>query len=105
MASNKGWGLIMAVINELTSGRTVRSKNPKSKRSADNSDPTLGEAREMLRVAAEAAENIEMLLGAIDKQMASHGIFHRDLIHMVDFARRLVAAQRDLLTSKRSGNR
>lgn len=91
--------------NELSSGRTVQSKSQKNKRSVDDSDQTLAEARGMLRVAADAAENLEVLLGAIDRQMASHGIFHRDLIGMISFARRLVAAQRDLLTSKGGGNR
>lgn len=91
--------------NELTSGRTVRSKNPKSKRSADDSDPTLSEARVMLRVAAEAAENLEVLLVAINKEMASYGPYHRHLIHMVQMAIQLAAAERDYLVGKRGGNR
>lgn len=91
---------------KLTSGPAKRptNQNQQRRQSADDPDPNIAEVLEKLSVAALVAENLEVLLGAVDKQLESHGIYHRNLIHMIDLARRLAAAQRDLLTSK-SGSR
>jgi len=99
MASNKSWGLIMTRLNKPSNALTARSKHPESKRSEDDSDHNMLEVIEKLTVAITAAQNLEVLLGAIDKQMATYGPYHRGLINMTAFARRLAAAQTDLITS------
>jgi len=71
----------------------------KPTRKPADSVPNMAEVLEKLTFAITAAQNLEVLLGAIDKQMATYGPYHRGLINMTAFARRLAAAQTDLITS------